>query len=147
MRRGLDTNVLIYAHLPAFEQHGRVRRYLHEQLCDPDVTLVLTPSILHEFIHIVTDARRFDQPLTMAEASSIAHLYLGKENLQCLGVDEEILIDALRLIEIHQLGRKRLADTLFAALLRHHGVAEVISCNPKDFACFDGLTVIDPTQR
>ena len=145
MKRGLDTNILIYAHIPAFEVHGRVRRFLLEQLQAPDVTLALTPSILHEFIHVVTDSLRFEAPLTMAEASAVARLYLGKANVDCLAPDAKTFLDALEFLERHRLGRKRIADTLFAATLLHHGVREVITCNPRDFDAFDGLTTIDPS--
>lgn len=145
MKRGLDTNVLIYAHIPAFEVHGQVRRFLLEQLQTPDVTLVITPSVLHEFIHVVTDMRRFEAPLTTAEAAAVARLYLGKSNVDCLAPDGKIVLEALGLLERYDLGRKRIADTLFAATLLHHGVQEVITCNPGDFDVFEGLTTIDPT--
>lgn len=49
MRRGLDTNVLIYAHMPELPDHARVRSFLLDQLEDEGVTLVITPIILHEF--------------------------------------------------------------------------------------------------
>ena len=40
MKRGLDTNVLVYAHIPAFAEHAPVRRFLQGQLAAEDVTLV-----------------------------------------------------------------------------------------------------------
>lgn len=145
MKRGLDTNILIYAHIPAFEIHGRVRRFLLDQLQTPEITLAVTPSILHEFIHVVTDPRRFEAPLTMGEAAAVARLYLGKANIDCLAADSDVFLDALVLLERHGLGRKRIADTLFAATLLQHGVREVITCNPRDFAAFEDLRTIDPT--
>ena len=144
MKRGLDTNVLIYAQMPAFEWHDQVRRFLLGQLGSPDRTMVVTPGILHEFVHIVTDGRRFDTPVTMTEALAVARLFLGRSNVECVGADEAILLEAFDLLEHYKLGRKRIADTLFAAILLHHGVSEVITCNPLDFRVFDGLEVIDP---
>jgi predicted nucleic acid-binding protein len=55
VRRGLDTNVLVYTHIPAMPDHETVRQFLHAQLYDPDITLVVTAQILHEFVHVVTD--------------------------------------------------------------------------------------------
>jgi predicted nucleic acid-binding protein len=49
--------------------------------------------------------------------------------------------------ERHRLGRKRIADTLFAATLLTHGVTELITCNPSDFRIFEGLTLIDPRSE
>ncbi len=144
MRRGVDTNVLIYAHIPAFEAHDRVRRFLLAQLRDPAITLIVTPGVLHELIHVVTDARRFEIPVTMAEALAIVRLYLGKANVECIGADELSLIAALELLERYNLGRKRIADTLLAATLLQHDAGEIITCNPRDFERFEDLKVIDP---
>jgi predicted nucleic acid-binding protein len=146
VRQGVDTNVLIYAHLPSEPAHERVRRYLTARLASSHVTVAVTPLILHEFIHIITDPRRFEPPVTMSEALATARLYLGRSNVACLATDEDAMADALALIDRHQLGRKRIADTLLVATLLRHGVRELITCNPKDFEVFDELDVIDPRE-
>jgi len=144
MKRGLDTNVLIYAQMPVFPEHEIVRKFLLTQLALPDMTLVVTPNILHEFIHIVTDGRRFDPPVSMAQAITLVRLYLGRTNVECVSTSESILLEAFSLIEHYNLGRKRIADTLFAATLMHFGVRELITCNPDDFRLFKDLKIIDP---
>lgn len=93
---------------------------------------------------MITDQRRFDPPVRMAEALALARTYLDSGNVECIAADATVLGKALDLLERHELGRKRIADTLFAATLLHHGVQEVITCNPGDFRVFEGLTVIDP---
>jgi toxin-antitoxin system PIN domain toxin len=141
---GVDTNVLIYAHLASFAEHQKVHAFLLSQLNQPEVTLAVTPLVLHEFLHIVTDTKRFNPPLDMTEAITIVNLYLGRSNVDCLSVNQECLELCLQLLEQHRLGRKRIADTLFAATLLHHGVTQLITCNPGDFRIFEGLTLIDP---
>ncbi len=144
MRRGLDTNVLVYTHIPAMPDHEIVRRFLHAQLHDPETTLAVTAQILHEFVHVVTDPRRFEPPVAMAEALAITRLYLNRTNVDCVVTDAACVREAFDLLEQHALGRNRIADTLFAATLLHHDIHEVITCNPGDFRGFEGLTVIDP---
>jgi len=144
VRRGLDTNVLVYTHMAAMPDHETVRRFLHAQLHDSAVILVVTAQILHEFVHVVTDPRRFEPPVAMAEALAIARLYLDRTNVDCVVTDAACVREAFALLEQHALGRNRIADTLFAATLLHHDVHEVITCNPSDFQGFEGLTVIDP---
>jgi predicted nucleic acid-binding protein len=146
VRCGVDTNVLIYAHIPAFQEHSQVWNFLLDQLNRPDVTLVVTPEIFHEFVHVVTDSKRFDPPVSMSEALSIVRLYLEKTNIECLGTTEAILGEALSLMERYKLGRKRVADTLFAATLLHDRINTIVTYNPKDFRVFEGLTVIDPRE-
>jgi predicted nucleic acid-binding protein len=146
MRRGVDTNVLIYTHIE-LPQYELVRGYLLDQLAHDDVTLVVTPVILHEFVHVVTDARRFSPPVAMPDALAIARGYLDSTNVECLSVDERAIVSAFDLLERHQLGRKRIADTLFAASLLNQGVRELITCNVADFQIFEELTLIDPRAK
>ena len=144
MRIGVDTNVLVYAHMPSMSQHGAVRAHLLSRLEDSDTTLVLTPAILHELIHVITDARRFDPPVTMAEAIATARIYLDASNVECIPIDAGAMTRALSLMESHQLGRKRAADILYAATLLQHEVHHLITCNARDFDTFDELVTIDP---
>jgi len=143
VRRAVDTNVLVYAHVTSLPEHDRAHRFLEEEL-GRGVTLVITPSVLHEWIHVVTDARRFEPPVPMSEALGVARGYLNRTNVECLATDGSATALALDLLQRHQLGRRRLADTLFAATLLHHGVHEIITHNPRDFAVFEGLHPIDP---
>ena len=144
MKLGLDTNVLVYAHVAALPDHGVVRQFLLRQLGKRGQTLVLTPSVLYEFVHVVTDPRRFDPPVVMGEALALARLYLGRSNVDCVATDAEALADALALVERHGLGRKRLGDTLLAATLLRHGVTRLATCNPGDFEPFSSLHLVDP---
>jgi len=144
MKRGLDTNVLVYAHMPAFAEHSLVRSFLLRQLAERELTLVVSPGVLHELVHVITDPRRFDPPVAIGEALALARVYLGRANVECVATDASALQLALMLLERHNLGRKRLADALFAATLLSNGVTEVITCNRGDFEPFEGLTVIDP---
>ncbi len=146
MKRGLDANVLVYAHMASLPEHGVVRGYLEGQLGRRDVTLVLTPSVLHEFVHVVTDPRRFDPPVAIGEALALARLYLGRANVECLATDAEAIGAAFDLVDRHQLGRKRLADTLLAATLLRYGVRQLVTCNQADFEAFSGLGLIDPRR-
>ena len=93
---------------------------------------------------VAEDGRRFDPPVSMAEALAVARLFLGRSNVECIGANETILLEAFDLLERYRLGRKRIADTLLAATLLHHGISELITCNPRDFRVFEGLEVIDP---
>jgi predicted nucleic acid-binding protein len=136
----------VYAHLASLPDHGAVREYLTGQLARKDVTLVVTPSVLHEFVHVVTDPRRFDPPVEMGEALALARIYLGRANVECVATDAEAVATAFELVERHRLGRKRLADTLLAATLLRSGVRQLVTCNRADFEVFPSLELVDPRQ-
>lgn len=147
MNIGLDTNVLIRAHLPGLDHHELARRYLLECLETADVTLFVTPLVLHELVHVITDGRRFDPPVAMSEALSIASGYMGRSNVECLAVDERSMLLALALLGRHALGRKRIVDTLLAATLLTHGVRRLATFDTRDFKRFEDLTAFEPSLR
>lgn len=144
MRIGLDTNVLIQAHLPGLGHHELARDYLLEQLALPEVSLVVTPLVLHELVHIITDHRRFDPPVTMGEALAIARGYVARSNVDCLPVDEDSLLRALDMLGRNRLGRNRVADALLAGTLLTHGVHRLATFNAADFALFAPLQAFEP---
>jgi len=145
-RRGIDTNVLVYAHMPALPEHQAVHRYLTRELERDDLTLVITPMVVHELLHVITDKRRFEPPVSMPEALALTRLYLDASNVECLAIDAESMLHTLHLLDQHGLGRKRIADSLLAATLLRHGVHELITCNAADFQLFDQLKCIDPRK-
>lgn len=131
VKRAVDTNVLVYAHVSATPEHGRVSEFLRAQLNDSKLTLVLTPLILHEFVHVVTDPRRFDPAVTIADALEVADSYLGRSNVECVPEDVRALTLAFELLRRHKLGRKRVGDTLVAACLLQAGVSEIMCPSGK----------------
>jgi hypothetical protein len=46
----------------------------------------------------------------------------------------------------HQLGRKRLLDTLLAATYLHAGVTSLLTLNVRDFATFGCFQCLDPAN-
>ena len=141
----VDTNILIYAHCSQFPEHSKARSNMEALLQDLDCRVVLTVPILHEFLHVITDGRRFEQPATMEQATGIVRGYHGRTNVRILTTEETDLLNAIALVNMHKLGRKRLADTLLAATLRRYGVNLLQTRNRRDFKVFEFLTTQDPT--
>ena len=50
------------------------------------------------------------------------------------------------LIELFRLGRKRILDTALAATLEAAGLTALASLNPRDYAVFPFLDVVDPSN-
>ena len=144
MLGGLDTSVLVHAHLPVLTGSETVRANLLSKFGDDNWQIALTAVVLHEFVHVITDQRHFSPPVPMASALALAKGYLGSPNVDCLSLDGRAPQLALHLLERHWLGRKRIADTLLAATLLRHGVNSIMTCNPSDLAVFNELEVIDP---
>jgi predicted nucleic acid-binding protein len=56
MTHGLDTSFLVAIEVRPYEEHARAR---FQRLLKAGDTFSLSPQILAEFIHVVTDPRRF----------------------------------------------------------------------------------------
>jgi predicted nucleic acid-binding protein len=137
---GLDTNVLVAHAIADHPSHGQVRERIDRFVSDGR-DLALTSGILSEFIHVVTDPRRFEKPLTMKEALEWAGFWSAAEEVTLLASDVAVHRQWLRWLEEHRLSRKRLLDTLIAATWHAAGVREVFTLNPRDFVIFGEFTI------
>jgi hypothetical protein len=72
---GADTTFLVQLELVELPAHEAARVLLQRDILQPQVSLALAPQVLAEFIHVVTDPRRFQKPLTADEAVDKAHLW------------------------------------------------------------------------
>ncbi|GMU56429.1 MAG: hypothetical protein AMXMBFR33_55750 [Candidatus Xenobia bacterium] len=140
----VDANILIYARVSDFPEHESARRALEAALVDATGRVVLTVGILHEVLHILTDGRRFGNPMSMADGIDFIRTYLGRTNIAVLPTQEVDLENALSLVEQFRLGRGRISDALLAATARRYGIRRLMTHNVRDFAVFPFLEVIDP---
>ena len=144
MRFGIDTNVLLAAHMPAQEHHEAVRAFHERLLLDPMHTLCIPPLVLDELIHVSTNTARFRNALSMRRALAIAQSYLDASNVEITPENTETTSLCLELIKTHDLGRKRIRDSMIAASLVTAGVTDLVTLNVRDFRVFGQLTLHDP---
>jgi predicted nucleic acid-binding protein len=64
---GFDTSFLVAAEVNGHPEHEAARLRLTE-LRDAGDRFAMAPQVLAEFVHVVTDARRFGEPLEMTAA-------------------------------------------------------------------------------
>lgn len=135
MIHGLDTGFLVAAEVTEHAEHSAARQTLATLVGAGD-RVAIAPQVLAEFIHVVTDPRRFTQPLEIVEARDVAEQWWTASE-----VDREYPSDAatqqfLRWLQQFSLGRKRLLDTLLAATYQQAGIQSILTTNPSDFAIF-----------
>jgi predicted nucleic acid-binding protein len=90
---GVDTGYLVAAELREHPAHSQTRAQL-EQLIGQGAILVLAPQVLLEFIHVVTDPKRFAAPLSVEMARMLAQKWWTATEVRHAfpdGEDEEIL--------------------------------------------------------
>lgn len=133
---GLDTSILVAHAIAEHPQHEASQRWLDEQIAE-NQSFAVTSGILAEFIHIVTDGRRFETPLAMSEALERAAFWSEAREVTLLAADDAVNALWLQWLADFQLGRKRLLDTLIAVTWHAAGISEICTLNPRDFKVFD----------
>ena len=133
---GLDTSILVAHAIAEHPQHEASQRWLDDEIAR-NQTFAITSGILAEFVHIVTDARRFETPLAMSEALERAEFWSEAREVTLLAADDGVNALWLRWLADFQLGRKRLLDTLIAVTWHAAGISEICTLNPRDFKVFD----------
>lgn len=128
-------------------RHALACRLFEEQIREGGRSLGLTPQVVREFLHIVTDPKRFERPLSMDEAIRTAwELWKAREVTRILP-SPDVLPRTLDLMATLGLGRKRILDTSLAATLELAGVQRLATFNPGDFAIFPFLEIVSaPTN-
>jgi predicted nucleic acid-binding protein len=136
---GLATSFLVAVEVASHADHASARSRFQKLLRAHD-TFAVAPQILAEFVHVVTDPRRFASPLTMEQAVKRAEIWWNaSEVVHVLPTAESTLL-LLGWLEDHRLGRKRLLDTMLASTLQAGGVTSILTLNRDDFAVFGGFS-------
>ena len=135
MTHGFDTSFLVAAEVEEHPAHAGAWRRI-ALLREKGDRFGITMPVLAEFVHIVTDARRFARPLTMAEAIEKARIWWEAEEVETVTATDDAVKWFLAAMAKHQLGRKRVLDTMLAATYRSAGVTSLLTLNAADFAVF-----------
>jgi predicted nucleic acid-binding protein len=140
---GLDCNILVQLAL-ADHQANTVTVAVVQAEVKSGGRLVFPPLVINEFLHVITDARRFSPPLTMVEALDWVENFLGHPAVNLIEPTPESLRQTLRWMRQFDLGRKRILDTHLAAVLLTAGVRRLLTSNPRDFTVFGIFEIVTP---
>ncbi len=140
---GLDCNILVQLALADHPANINTIAAVKGET-QRGVKLVFPPMIATEFLHVVTDPRRFAPPFTMTEALQWLEDFLAKPAVRLLSPTDAALRQTILWMHQYQLGRKRILDTHLAAVLHVSGVRRLLTSNPGDFALFGVLEIVTP---
>jgi predicted nucleic acid-binding protein len=114
MIHGVDTGFLVAAEVAEHVEHSAARQKLAEFVVAGD-RIAIAPQVLAEFIHVVTDPRRFTQPLDLDQARDLAEQWWTASDIDHVFPNDTVTQQFLAWLQQFSLGRKRLLDTLLAA--------------------------------
>jgi uncharacterized protein len=137
----VDANILVYAHVSSFAQHGAAREWLDRQL-NGSAPVGLPWASLLAFLRLVTNSRIFRHPQPMADAWTQVKDWLGCETVWVPVPTErhpDLLGELLKLPGVHG---NLVPDAHLAALAIEHGLT--LCSTDGDFARFRTLRWLNP---
>ena len=140
---GVDTTFLVQLELVELPAHQAAHALLQREILQPKAALLLAPQVLAEFIHVVSDPRRFQKPLAASEAVAKARFWWNAAEVQHVFPTDASTALFLDWMQRFQLGRKRILDTQLAAVFWTAGVRKIFTANPADFQIF-GFQLLTP---
>ena len=137
----IDANILIYAHVDLFAQHGVAREWLDRQLNGSAPVGQPWASLL-AFLRLVTNSRVFEHPELIVDAWSQLRAWLACEFVWTPEPTQrhaELLGEILKLPGVHG---NLVPDAHLAALAMEHGLT--LCSTDGDFARFRALRWLNP---
>lgn len=143
---GVDTNVLVYAHVDDDPRRGPCRSLLEgaqDEAAGDGSILCLTWSVVYEFLRVVTHRSALQHPLRTSQAWSFVTALQAMPHVRFLGPGPNHADHAARMLSAAGVHGNLVHDAHIAAVLAEHGVRRIYTFD-QHFRRFPGLEVVDP---
>lgn len=140
----VDANLLVYAHVSSFDQHGDARAWLDDRLNGSARVGLPWPSLL-AFLRLVTNPRVFERPEPVAAAWRQVEEWLDCEPAWIPAPTERHREILGRLLLEAATRANLVPDAHLAALAIEHGL--ILASTDGDFARFPDLRWENPLAK
>lgn len=140
---GIDTCFLIDLYWQDSPRNKNARALFSKIANNESVKLAVYYNCFNEFLHVITDSKRFENPLSVSEAISVIDYWCDIDRVTVLYPDDTSFKRTLAWMNRYQLGRNRVNDTQMASCYLTSGVSSIITANPKDFEIFESFEIND----
>ena len=137
----VDTNVLVYATLPAAPLHPFAVASL-QAAQQAGAELWISGQIVREFIATLTRPNTFAKPLTSAQAAQEAAQLRAAFPLAEDGPG--VMRHLLALCQAFHFGGRQVHDANIVATMLEHGIAKLLTHNTADFVRFASVITVVP---
>lgn len=140
----IDTNILIYAHVPSFAQHASACKAI-EQLANSGASWAVPWPCAHEFCAVISNRKWRSDALDAAGAVAILRSLESAPNFRFLGATHQHLNYFAQVLLLSGVSGGQVHDARIAATCLEHNVAELWSAD-RDFSRFAGLRTRNPLK-
>ena len=142
--RGIDTNILLYAHdrsSPLFEP---AKQFIVNS-CE-DGLIGLAHLSLLEFYSVITDGRKISNPLQPFEATEIIDDILSADEFDVFYSNRSILNKTLSYAKNNNISRFGINNIYIAQTLSHYGIDKIYTLNTEGFKKINFIDAINPFE-
>jgi predicted nucleic acid-binding protein len=140
---GLDTCFLVDLYWQDSPRNKNAHALFSRLIDDESIQIAIYFNCFNEFLHVITDSKRFENPLSVSEAISVIDYWCDIDRVTVLYPDDTSFKRTLAWMNRYQLGRNRVNDTQMASCYLTSGVSSIITANPKDFEIFESFEIND----
>lgn len=133
---GLDTSFLVGLTIREHPAHADCLQLFETGIRGVPSSAAICAQIMAEFVHVVTDPKRFSQPLMMPDALAICNEWWQAAECRIVEPTAHSFPLFLDWMRRYRLGRKRVLDTLLAANYHSAGINQIATTDWRDFAIF-----------
>ncbi|MFO7729150.1 MAG: hypothetical protein R6V86_00145 [Spirochaetia bacterium] len=133
---GIDTTWLVDLEVKESPRHAGACGLFDSWRKERKSVLCVYHHVFLEFLHVVTDPARFEEPLPIESAIKRVWFWVDQERIRVLYSTDTSLKRCMMWLSAFHLGRRRLLDTQMAAVYAEEGVSRLWTANPDDFALF-----------
>ncbi len=143
---GLDTSFLVGLTIREHPAHSACLKLFETGIRGKESSAAICSQVLGEFSHVVTDPRRFSQPLEMGEVLEICNQWWHAAECRVVEPTQHSFPLFVDWMQRHRLERKRVLDTLLAANYHSAGIKQIATTDWRDFRIFGVFDIVHLTR-
>ncbi len=137
----IDTNVLIRANARSAPLHVEALQAI-EVREQAGIDLWISRQVLREYLAVLTRPQAFTAPIAIKKLAPQVRLF--ETHFFVAAEGPSVTAQLLSLLESIPAGGKQIHDTNIVATMLVHGVRQLVTHNPDDFARFAHLITVVP---
>lgn len=144
---GLDTSFLIDLYWQDSPRNKNARDLFSKIVKDDSVALAIFFNCFNEFLHVITDSKRFENAFSIAEAIDVIDFWCDLDRVKVLYPTDTSFKRTLAWMNMYKLGPNRINDTQMASCYLSNNITSIITANPKDFEIFQSFELMDYRKK
>ncbi|MDD7417517.1 MAG: type II toxin-antitoxin system VapC family toxin [Treponemataceae bacterium] len=143
----LDSCFLIDLYWTDSPRHEGALEYFETKIKPSKEKILVFYNVFNEFIHVITDSKRFENALAVKQAIEIVNNWCDIENIVVVYPNDDSFVRSKLWMNMYALGRKRIIDTEMASCYLLSGGTQLVTANPNDFEIFDSFELLNYAEK